>query len=481
MLKAARSGNPATPSSFASLERSLERSIECLSSGEITPESKALLIEAKRLRSVVANWRSIPPAPDVHDEMLDRVLALSTQAGATVAESAPDSQKTEVDSGVPSFESTEVTTLPGDTEVYALGADPRLDALRNRQDFGPIRPAAGNRVMTPQGQPAVDYPPYRVPSEGQAYPAYPAEPQASYPAYAQSSPRSPADPMVAYPPLPAYPPMEGASAQPMYPPVQQMRAPFPSTPLSTPSGGQRRAYMPGEASLNGEPPVNDAPLAPETSVNVTPGKLPEKLDPHIVLISDVYSDRADAYRTLRRKLAASNNPRTIAITSPGSGEGKTTCAINLALAMREGARGKVLLLEANVRAPSLAKIFGFEPPECFVTQLSRHREDPRLPWLAVEPLPQLHVMAVDASIKHAPLLDPVAFSSGMERLKRAGYEYIVVDTPPVAGSFEVNMIADTVDGVLFVAIMMKSQKSAIRKAIEQVMPAPVLGVLVLDT
>jgi Mrp family chromosome partitioning ATPase len=412
--------------------------------------------------------------------MLDRVLYLSTQAGAVTAEVAPDSLKTEIDASVPSFEATEVAptsgSTSGDTEVYALDFEPRLYSLAESEESAQVRKALGAGAVLPKGAsgplPGVDYAPYRAPSEGQAYPPYPpAQQQPSYP--------SPSDPLVAYPPLPAYPPADSAPAEPVYPPMQQ-RSPYASAPQVTPTTGRRAVQGLGGAAPEEEPPVNDAPLAPEATITVQPIKLPEKLDPHIVLLSDAYSDRADAYRALRRKLASSTNPRVIAITSPEPGEGKTTCAINLALAIREGARGKVLLLEANVRAPSLTKVFGFEAPECFVEQLSRHREDPRLPWVVVEPLPQLHVMAVDTTIKHMPVLDPVAFASGMERLKRAGYEYIVVDTPPVSGSFEVNMIADTVDGVLFAAITMKSRKSAIRRAIEQVMPAPILGVVVLD-
>ena len=226
---------------------------------------------------------------------------------------------------------------------------------------------------------------------------------------------------------------------------------------------------------------DDEPIAPATSVNVTVVPLGEKIDPHIVLLSDAYSDCADAYRALRRKLASSGNPQVIAITSPDPGEGKTTCALNLALAIRETSRGKVLLIEANGRSPALARLLGFEPPECFCDQLTQRKEDPRRPWVAVEVMVKLHVMAVDPAVKHAPQLDPIAFSNGMERLKRAGYEYILIDTPSVLGSFEVNMIADNVDGVLFTAITMKSKRSHLRKAMEQIMPAPVLGVMVLDS
>ena len=227
--------------------------------------------------------------------------------------------------------------------------------------------------------------------------------------------------------------------------------------------------------------VDDAPIAPSTSITVTQVQLGEKIEPHIVMLSDAYSDRADAYRALRRKLASSGNPQVIAITSPSAGEGKTTCAINLALAMRETSRGKVLLIEANGRSPSIAKILGFETPECFCEQLTQRREDPRKPWAAAEVMPKLHIMACDPALKRAPQLDPIAFGNGMERLKRAGYEYILIDTPPVLGTFEVNMIADNVDGVLFTAITMRSKRSQLRKAMEQIMPAPVLGVMVLDS
>ena len=43
------------------------------------------------------------------------------------------------------------------------------------------------------------------------------------------------------------------------------------------------------------------------------------------------------------------------MTSAGSGDGKTTTAINLAISLREGIRGKVLLLEGNLSEPGVAR------------------------------------------------------------------------------------------------------------------------------
>jgi Mrp family chromosome partitioning ATPase len=600
VVRAAASGSPAPTSSFASLERTLERTVETLMKGEPSSESKALLIEARRLRSVVANWRSIPPPSDVYDEMLDRVLHLSTAAGASLYEPSPDSLRTEFDpmlrtdyepSLYDDFERTErmdvepvpiaaidvvsrrsdvvrdearttpqrhsqAHAAPMPVPQYATGGgaarrapepdpvilvddgelsysnegaggydaelepprpsrpltasstgmrpaeplrtsagmSPRGRALGTRSGMAAFAAPRGPVMDDPPSYPAFDSPADYADDDAPSYPSYELEPtrpvavegsrarhsanppapsQSAYPAHART-PSHPPPRMQSSPPpprTPSYPPVRASSNPP------PMRSAFPG-PIT---GDRPRSYAPPEMIIEeGGAPV-DEPIAPPTSVSVVTVQLGEKIDPHIVLLSDAYSDRADAYRALRRKLASSGNPQVIAITSPDPGEGKTTCALNLALAMRETSRGKVLLIEANGRTPSLAKLLGFEPPECFCDQLTQRKEDPRKPWVAVEVMVKLHIMAVDPTIKRPPQLDPIAFGNGMERLKRAGYEYILIDTPSVLGSFEVNMIADNVDGVLFTAITMKSKRSHLRKAMEQIMPAPVLGVMVLDS
>ncbi len=595
MVRAGVSGNPAPTSSFASLERTLERTVETLMKGEPSSETKALLIEARRLRSVVANWRSIPPPSDVYDEMLDRVLHLSTAAGASLYEPSPESLRTEFDpvlrtdyepglyDDVERTERTELDPMPigaiarraepmrddaptmpqrhyypqvpaapaalyataGVTGKRAPEPDPAISVDDDEVSYSPdpnarydteiepprqgrpltsstgMRPAEplrssagiaprGRALGTRSGMPAYAVPRGPEMDEPPSYPAfdspaaYADDDAPSYPSYELEPTRPVAVEGIrarysAPPPAPAassYP----SARSPSHPPPRMQSTPPPARPPSYPparasshpsarrsgypapiTGDRPRSLPPLEMVMDGSGPVDDAPIAPPTSITVTQVQLGEKIEPHIVMLSDAYSDRADAYRALRRKLASSGNPQVIAITSPSAGEGKTTCAINLALAMRETSRGKVLLIEANGRSPSIARILGFEAPECFCEQLIQRREDPRQPWSAAEVMPKLHIMACDPSRKRAPQLDPIAFGNGMERLKRAGYEYILIDTPPVLGTFEVNMIADNVDGVLFTAITMKSKRSQIRKAMEQIMPAPVLGVMVLDS
>jgi Mrp family chromosome partitioning ATPase len=231
------------------------------------------------------------------------------------------------------------------------------------------------------------------------------------------------------------------------------------------------------------------------AISVVPARRPAELDPNLVMITDPYSKRADAYRALRRKLAAGST-RIIAITSAKPKEGKTICAINLAYALAESSPRNILVVEANIRSPGLAATLKLDPQICFTEQLRRRRKDEDEPWIVVDqsgtgPVDDVsgapsmrggavHLLAVDPKAERPPMLDAVAFSKGMKSLKRAGYEYIIVDTPAVLGTLDMQIIGDAVDGVIFTSIVKRSTRRPLKDAIEQIKPAPVLGVIVLE-
>lgn len=210
-------------------------------------------------------------------------------------------------------------------------------------------------------------------------------------------------------------------------------------------------------------------------------KAPPDPDPRLILVREPDSQRAASFRVMRHRIADRGNPRVIAVTSAGPRDGKTTAAANLALALSEFGRAKVLLLEANLRSPQIAVLFGFLPPECFSVQLQRHRERPLDPWSIVEAFsPALHVLAVKPGETNRPLLDAPAFSIAIEMLTRVGYDYIVVDTPAVLGSADVNLIEDSVDAVILTARSGRTLGRSLRAAVEQLSPRKLLGVMLLD-
>jgi Mrp family chromosome partitioning ATPase len=221
--------------------------------------------------------------------------------------------------------------------------------------------------------------------------------------------------------------------------------------------------------------------AERPKVWVATHKAPPDPDPRLILIREPDSARAASFRVLRHRLADCGDPRVIAVTSPEPRDGKTTCAANLALALSEFGRAKVLLVEANFRNPQLAVLFGFLPPECFSMQLQRHRERPLDPWSVVEAFsPALHVLAVKPGETNRPLLDAPALAIAVEMLARAGYDFIVFDTPPVLGSADVNLIEDYVDAFILAARSGRTQGRALRAAVEQLSPRKLLGIALID-
>lgn len=193
------------------------------------------------------------------------------------------------------------------------------------------------------------------------------------------------------------------------------------------------------------------------------------------------SERAAAFRVLRHHLLETGQPQVIVVTSPNKGDGKTTAAVNLALALAECGRARVLLLEAHLRRPEIASVFGFLPPRCFFAQLEQHREDPHAAWTMVDvPDAWLHVGAVDPRLERAQLLDGLAFAIAMEQLRGAGYDHIVVDAPPILGSADVNLMADAADAVLLALQAKRSTVRDVRKAVDQIGENKVVGTVLIE-
>jgi Mrp family chromosome partitioning ATPase len=226
-----------------------------------------------------------------------------------------------------------------------------------------------------------------------------------------------------------------------------------------------------------------SPAGPPPEIGLTQHVLPgdEVPDPRLVLVLDPDSERAASFRVLRHHLLEVGRPQVIIVSSPRYGDGKTLTALNLALALAECGRAKVLLAEAHMRRPQLANIFKCIPPWCFAEQLAAHRHQPMLPWSLVE-IPQLwlHVASVSPRLEKTQLLDAPAFMIAMERLRLAGYDHIVIDAPPILGSADVNLMADAADAVLLAVHSRRSTSRDLRKAIDQIGASKVVGTVLVQ-
>jgi succinoglycan biosynthesis transport protein ExoP len=227
-------------------------------------------------------------------------------------------------------------------------------------------------------------------------------------------------------------------------------------------------------------------------------------DERLVMWNDKDSARAASFRLLRQRLIDKGDPHALLCTSAGVGEGKTTLAANLALAFAELGRHRVLLVEANLRAAALGEVFGFKPPKGFAGQLQRHRTHPNDAWVVVQiGSSALYVMASEprccphcASViaeearfcgmcgKSVPagggaVLDAVTFATAVRRFREA-FDYIIVDAPAVLAGGDVNLIQDACEAIVFAARSGQSDAVQLRRALEQVAPAQVAAVALLE-
>jgi succinoglycan biosynthesis transport protein ExoP len=170
-----------------------------------------------------------------------------------------------------------------------------------------------------------------------------------------------------------------------------------------------------------------------------------ELSSHLITHTDVESSGAEAFRMLRTGLAFANAERkmhTIAVTSPGPNEGKSTVAVNLASVLVQ-AGSRVLLVDADLRHPALHTVF-------------KHGKKPGLSDLVVlnsNPAQAIFATGLDGlfclpcgTIPPSPadLLALNGFWALLERLK-GEYDFLVIDTPPVLVAADTPIIGALAD------------------------------------
>lgn len=174
---------------------------------------------------------------------------------------------------------------------------------------------------------------------------------------------------------------------------------------------------------------------------------------------------AEAFRGIRTALqfsAPAERQRSIVVTSARPEDGKTTVACNLAMAVAQGGR-RVLLVDANLRRPSLQNVFsaikakglsnlliGEGVLESFVVKT----ELPLLDVLGSGPLPPNPAELLGGEPCRAFLLEA-----------RSRYDQVIIDAPPVLLASDASVLSTLVDGVILVVRAKENSRGVARRAI----------------
>jgi polysaccharide biosynthesis transport protein len=192
------------------------------------------------------------------------------------------------------------------------------------------------------------------------------------------------------------------------------------------------------------------------------------------------SQMAESYRALRTALLLSNlgsPPKVIMITSALPQEGKTTTSINCAVVLaQKGVR--VLLIDADLRRPSIHKTLGMGPRTGLSNVLTGSTTlDQAITRTAV--LPNLFVLPAGTPPPNpAELLASANMRDVLAQL-REQYDHIVVDTPPSLSVTDAVVLSPRADAVVLVIRSGQTTKQALRRSrdILAQVNAKVVGVL----
>lgn len=206
------------------------------------------------------------------------------------------------------------------------------------------------------------------------------------------------------------------------------------------------------------------------------------LDSHLVAALAPQSMAAEGYRSLRTRLRRAENGRAlraIIITSPAKGDGKSLTAANLALTMAQEFQQRVLLLDADLRRPTVHRLFGL-PDGPGLSDVLMGSVDVNQ---ALVHLPEHHLTLLPAGAVPGHPAELLG-SAGMRRLLdtlRTRFDRILIDMPPVAPLADTHILSPMADGVLMIVRAGVTPKPAIERALSGLDMTKVLGLVLNET
>lgn len=203
------------------------------------------------------------------------------------------------------------------------------------------------------------------------------------------------------------------------------------------------------------------------------------------IITEQQNNISDAYRILRTQVLQRLNEKnwnTLAITSPGSGAGKSLTAINLAISLAREVDNTVLLIDANLRSPKLDKYFDFHAEYGLSDYLLN---DKPLGEMLVNPegvsrfvvLPAGRAIANSSEMLSSPKMQRL-----VEEVKhRYPSRIVIFDLPPLLESSDTLAFIPNVDATLVVIEEGKTQESELKQAFELLQGNEVIGTVLNKT
>lgn len=204
---------------------------------------------------------------------------------------------------------------------------------------------------------------------------------------------------------------------------------------------------------------------------------------NLICLTHPQSLVAEQFRTVRTSIQfsiADTGLRTVVVTSPNIGEGKSTIAANLAVVFAHQGK-RVLLIDANLRNPAVRYMFGLENHVGLSNVLTRQSTLDE----AVKKTDQDNLwLLTSGTVPPNPLelIDSKGMSALLEKAKNE-YDVVILDSPSVLAVSDAQVLSNLADGAVLVVSNRKTEVESAKKAKDllESAKAKIVGVVLNNT
>lgn len=186
---------------------------------------------------------------------------------------------------------------------------------------------------------------------------------------------------------------------------------------------------------------------------------------------------AEQYQIIRTKISHhARKPQLVLISSATAGDGKTVTSINVAASFALKTDARVLLIDGDLRKPTVAKTLGI-PANPGLSDVLSGRCEFESALVRARQVPNLYILtAGEGEERAADLLDSERWRALVAHV-RGRFTSIVCDAPPIATVADYELLQLVADGVILVARPGHTDRAAFNKAIASIQQAKLLGVV----
>jgi protein-tyrosine kinase len=203
---------------------------------------------------------------------------------------------------------------------------------------------------------------------------------------------------------------------------------------------------------------------------------------HLVALADPNSFAAEKFRALVTRLEHIRNERelkSVLITSGMTNEGKTMITGNLAVTLSKHSGSRVLVIDGDLRRPSLASLFGLKRLQGLHDWWSSRKENIAHYVYKINGMPLWFLGAGEPFDQPAQILQSPEFSEAFGQLS-GPFDWVLVDSTPMLPTVDVNLWSRIVDGMLLVVREGVTPVKAIEQGMASLDSPKFVGVVLND-